>query len=186
MISISPQGQLSFDILILQKYLVIARRIDYNFIMKEIILRKCVHLMIDDWGNDKSRNFFHYAFAVRKNRIIEMGKNDPIMMSAKAYKLAQKFNINHWKKYPFLHAEADLLLKLDEKFYNKKTTILSLKINRHGQFRFAKPCYKCEIALLKSNLTNIMWSMTDENNLQIPLLEGTRQTSNSQQIIVSP
>lgn len=145
--------------------------IGYNLNMKEQTLDKCVRLMLDDWGQDKTRNFFHYAFAIRKNHIMEMGKNDPIMMSAKAYRLAQKFNISHWKKYPFLHAEADLLLKLDEKHYNKKTTILSLKINRHGQFRLAKPCYKCEIALQKSNLTNVVWSLTDESNLRLPLLD---------------
>lgn len=149
--------------------------------MKEQILKRCVHLMYEDWGNDKTRNFFHYAFAIRKNRIIEMGKNDPVVMSAKAYKLAQKFNIAHWKKYPFLHAEADLLLKLDEKFYNRKTTILSMKINRHGKFRMAKPCYKCEIALQKSNLMNVVWSLNDNKNLILPILgnyqEKTASTS---------
>jgi deoxycytidylate deaminase len=127
--------------------------------------------MMQDWNNDKKRAFYHYAFAIRKNRIIEMGKNDPIMTSAKAYRLAKKFNILHWQKYPFLHAEADLLIKLDEKYYNKKTTILSLKINRHGKFRLAKPCCKCEIALIRSNLTNVVWCISDENNLIMPILE---------------
>ena len=140
--------------------------------MKSVILHRCVRMMLDDWNNDKTRSFFHYAFAIRKNHIIEMGKNDPIMMNAKAFHLAQKFNIAHWKKYPFLHAEADLMLKLDEKYYNRKTTLLSMKINRHGQFRLAKPCYKCEIALVKSNLTNVVWSLNDENNLSVPLLDG--------------
>lgn len=138
--------------------------------MKEQTLHRCVRMMLDDWGNDKTRNFFHYAFAIRKNRIIEMGKNDPIVMSAKAFRLAKKFNIEHWKKYPFLHAEADLLLKLDEKYYNKKTTILSIKINRHGQFRLAKPCYKCQIALDKSNLTNVMWSLSDDEYRTVPII----------------
>jgi hypothetical protein len=134
------------------------------------MLKKCVQIMLADWNNNKSRSYFHYAFAIRKNRIIDMGKNNPVSMSAKAYKLAQKFNIEHWKKYPFLHAEADLLIKLDPKYCHKKTTILSLKINRHGCFRLAKPCYKCEIALLKYNLTNVMWSLTDETNSAIPML----------------
>jgi deoxycytidylate deaminase len=139
--------------------------------MKPQIVKKCVQLMMQDWNNDKKRAFYHYAFAIRKNRIIEMGKNDPIMTSAKAYRLAKKFNIQHWQKYPFLHAEADLLIKLDEKYYNKKTTILSLKINRHGKFRLAKPCCKCEIALIRSNLTNVVWCISDENNLIMPILE---------------
>lgn len=138
--------------------------------MKPQIVKKCVQLMMQDWNNDKKRAFYHYAFAIRKNRIIEMGKNDPIMTSAKAYRLAKKFNILHWQKYPFLHAEADLLIKLDEKYYNKKTTILSLKINRHGKFRLAKPCCKCEIALIRSNLTNVVWCISDENNLIMPIL----------------
>jgi hypothetical protein len=138
--------------------------------MKPQIVKKCVQLMMQDWNNDKKRAFYHYAFAIRKNRIIEMGKNDPIMTSAKAYRLAKKFNIQHWQKYPFLHAEADLLIKLDEKYYNKKTTILSLKINRHGKFRLAKPCCKCEIALMRSNLTNVVWCLSDDNNLTLPIL----------------
>ncbi len=140
--------------------------------MNDYLLDKCVKIMLEDWDGNKALPFYHYAFAIRKNRIIEMGRNNPIMMSAKAYKLARKFNITHWKKYPFLHAEADLMLRLDQKFYNKKTTILSMKINRHGQFRLAKPCYKCEIALTKSNLTNVMWTLTDEQNKKLPDLSG--------------
>lgn len=135
--------------------------------MNDYLLEKCVKIMMDDWDGENSRSFFHYAFAIRKNRIIEMGKNNPIMTSAKAYRLAIKYNIKHWQKYPFLHAEADLLLRLNPKYCHKRTSILSLKINRHGKFRLAKPCYKCEIALFKSNLTNVYWSLTDENNSKV-------------------
>lgn len=141
--------------------------------MNDYLLEKCVKIMLEDWDGDKSLSYYHYAFAIRRNKIIEMGRNNPIIMSPKAYRLAQKFNIEHWKKYPFLHAEADLLLKLDPKHYHKRTTILSLKINRHGHFRLAKPCYKCEIALSRSNLTNVMWSLTDETDLSIPVLDST-------------
>jgi len=141
--------------------------------MNDYLLDKCVKIMLGDWSGKNTLPFYHYAFAIRKNRIIEMGRNNPIMTSAKAYRLAVKFNIKHWQKYPFLHAEADLLLKLNQEYYNKKTTVLSLKINRHGQFRLAKPCYKCEIALYKSNLTNIIWSLTDdENSKKLPELSG--------------
>jgi hypothetical protein len=141
--------------------------------MNQYHLEKCVKIMMEDWDGETSRPFYHYAFAIRKNRILAIGKNNPIMTSAKAYRLAKRFNIEHWQKYPFLHAEADLLLKLDEKHHSKRTTILSLKINRHGRFRLAKPCYKCEIALSRSNLTNVMWSLTDEKNLYMPILDST-------------
>lgn len=141
--------------------------------MNQYILQRCVRIMLADWNNKKERPFYHYAFAIRKNKIIAMGKNNPIMTSAKAYRLAMKFNIKHWQKYPFLHAEAALLLKLDEKHYNKRTTILSLKINRHGQFRLAKPCYKCQIALDALGLTKVYWCLTDEDNRPLPILEGT-------------
>jgi hypothetical protein len=123
-------------------------------------------------------HFFTMHLQLEKITSSRWAKNDPIMMSAKAFRLAQKFNIAHWKKYPFLHAEADLMLKLDEKYYNKKTTLLSMKINRHGQFRLAKPCYKCEIALFKSNLTNVVWSLNDDDNLPIPLLDSYLLTAN--------
>lgn len=141
--------------------------------MNDYMLARCIRIMMADWANKKERSFYHYAFAIRKNRIIAMGKNNPIMTSAKAFRLAKKFRILHWQKYPFLHAEADLLLKLDEKYYNKRTTILSLKINRHGQFRLAKPCYKCQIALDALGLTKIFWSLTDEENRTLPILDGT-------------
>ena len=82
--------------------------------MNQYHLEKCVKIMMEDWDGETSRPFYHYAFAIRKNRILAIGKNNPIMTSAKAYRLAKRFNIEHWQKYPFLHAEADLLLKLDE------------------------------------------------------------------------
>ncbi len=138
--------------------------------MNQYHLEKCVKIMMEDWDGETSRPFYHYAFAIRKNRILAIGKNNPIMTSAKAYRLAKRFNIEHWQKYPFLHAEADLLLKLDEKYHSKRTTILSLKINRHGRFRLAKPCYKCQIALDALSLTKIYWCLSDTNNLHLPLL----------------
>ena len=44
--------------------------------MKEIALKRALRLMRQEWKQDKSRASFHYAFAIRKSRIVAFGKNN--------------------------------------------------------------------------------------------------------------
>ena len=44
-------------------------------------------------------------------------------------------------------AECDVISQIDEKYDKKELIILSLRINRTGQFRLAKPCVNCQKTL---------------------------------------
>lgn len=126
--------------------------------MKENILKQCVKILFRDWNHDKSRERFHYAFAIKKNQIIAIGKNQPNYFSNKIYELAKLYNVKKWLLYPYPHAESDLITKLPEDVKTKHIEILSLRINRHGQFRLAKPCMHCQQLLDGIGINKITWS----------------------------
>ena len=126
--------------------------------MKLHIINKCVQMAIADWAGDSSRPTFHYTFAVRKNKIVCVGKAQPESPSLVVSKLARIYNIEKWKQYPYFHSESYLISKIDPKYINKQLEILNLRINRHGEFRFCKPCLNCQKMLDSLNITKISWT----------------------------
>lgn len=145
--------------------------------MKEHILVKCAKILIKDWAGNKARPTFHYAFAIKKNKIIAIGKNKPDFPSQLAAKLARLYKIEKWVRYPYLHAETDLLQQLQPDEISKQIEILNLRINRHGQFRFCKPCINCQKVLDTHNLHKISWSKNlPEDNPKIIMIDGYQQT----------
>jgi len=138
--------------------------------MKEHTIKQCVKILLNDWDNDKSKPRFHYAFAIRKNKIIAIGKNKPEYPSYKVLNLAYTYDIEKWKNYPFFHAESDLITKLPEEFKPKQLEILSIRINRHGQFRMAKPCKNCQKLLDEIGIQKVMWSCNDSEDKSYDLL----------------
>tara|TARA_B110000438_G_C15778188_1_gene635048 strand:- start:1273 stop:1776 length:504 start_codon:yes stop_codon:yes gene_type:complete len=67
----------------------------------------------------------------------------------------KKINICH-KKDCSSHAEEELIKKINRKFYqNKKVTDISLysiRINKQGEIKCAKPCLNCINCILKSRI----------------------------------
>ena len=126
--------------------------------MKNSTIQQCVKILLQDWNNNQSRPTFHYAFAIKKNRIIEIGKNNPNYPSFKALNLGRTYNIEKWKNFPYLHAESDLITKLQKDEINRHLEILSIRINRHGEFRLAKPCQNCQNLLSQLNIQKVSWS----------------------------
>jgi deoxycytidylate deaminase len=126
--------------------------------MKESTIQQCIRILLRDWKKDQSRPTYHYAFAIKKNRIIAVGKNKPEYPSKKAFVLGRTYNIKKWYMFPYLHAESDLITKLNSYDINRHLELLSLRINRHGEFRLAKPCHNCQKLLDQLNVTKITWS----------------------------
>jgi len=126
--------------------------------MKRSVVNRCLDMLFHDWDGNKHRPNYHYAFAIRKNKILEVGRNKPDWQDVKALYLARSFGIEKWENYPYLHAESDLIIKLDDKYKNHKTEILSIRINRHGRFKLAKPCINCQKMLDGIGITKIVWS----------------------------
>jgi len=145
--------------------------------MKAHIIHKCVHKVIADWAGDSSRPTFHYTFAIRKNKIIAYGKAQPESPSIIVSKLARIYKIEKWKQYPYFHSESYLVSKIDPKYLNKQLEILNLRINRHGEFRFSKPCHNCQKMLDSLNIKKISWSINlPEDDKKIIILDGYQKT----------
>ena len=138
--------------------------------MKENTVKQCIKIMLNDWDFNKTRPRFHYAFAIRKNKIIAIGKNKPEFPSQKVLNLAYAYDIEKWKNYPFFHAESDLITKLPNDIKPKNIEILSFRINRHAQFRMAKPCKNCQKLLDEFGIQKIYWSCNDSEDKSHDLL----------------
>lgn len=143
--------------------------------MKESIIHRCLKLLLRDWKRDQSRASFHYAFAIKKNKIIAIGKNKPENPSIKAQNLANEYNIKKWKEFPYLHAESDLITKINKDDINRHLDILSLRINRHGEFRLAKPCINCQSLLDQLDINKIHWSCTSPEHKKTNLILNCQQ-----------
>ena len=142
--------------------------------MKPGILNRCINILYRDWAGNKHRPSYHFAFAIKKNKILAVGRNKPDHESNKALQLGRLYGIEKWNTYPFLHAESDLITRLDPEYQNHKTEILSLRINRHGRFKLAKPCVNCQKMLDEIGITKVVWSCNLEDEVPNDLILGSQ------------
>ncbi len=149
--------------------------------MKNNVLKQCVKILFRDWNHDRSRERFHYAFAIKKNQIVAIGKNQPDYFSNKILELAKIYNVKKWLKYPFPHAESDVVTRLPSDIKPKQIEILSLRINRHGQFRLAKPCVHCQQLLDGMGIQKITWSCNDSEYWGNELIVQSKHKINIEQ-----
>lgn len=109
----------------------------------------------------QSKNkFFHFAFGFKKNKLLAIGQNNPEKTHTKAFLLDQKFNqgLPH-RRYPYLHAETDLISKMWGKYYiDESITIIVIRLNKHGKFRCSKPCTRCYNIINALGVKNLIWS----------------------------
>lgn len=143
--------------------------------MKRGIVDRCLEMLYRDWDGNTHRPNYHYAFAIKKNKILAVGKNKPDWQDIKALYLARSFGIEKWENYPYLHAESDLITRLDEEYKNNKTQILSIRINRHGRFKLAKPCVNCQKMLDGIGITKVVWSCNLEDDSPNDLILRSQQ-----------
>ena len=106
----------------------------------------------------KSKNkIFHFAFGFKKSKLIAIGQNNPDKTHTKALKLSQKFNTNI--KYPYLHAETDLVSRLWGKCrIDNRLRVVVLSLNHNGELRNSKPCQRCRKILTALDVTKLWWS----------------------------
>ena len=131
--------------------------------MEELAIKRALRIMFREWKQDKSRASFHYAFALRKSKVVAIGKNNISDGSRTALKIGRSLNINKWKEYPYLHAECDVINQIKDKYSPNEIIIISLRINRTGQYRLAKPCQHCQKVLDILGYYNVWWSLTNED-----------------------
>jgi tRNA(Arg) A34 adenosine deaminase TadA len=131
--------------------------------MEELAIKRALRIMFREWKQDNSRASFHYAFALRKSKVVAIGKNNISDGSRTALKIGRSLNINKWKEYPYLHAECDVINQIKDKYSPNEIIIISLRINRTGQYRLAKPCQHCQKVLDILGYYNVWWSLTNED-----------------------
>ena len=102
---------------------------------------------------------YHFAFGWCKNTLLAIGQNRPNAPSGRALKFAKKFNNTQAIKYPFLHAEVDLISRLWGRFYiNSKLKVVVIRLNRFGELQNSKPCTNCSSILNALDVNKVWWS----------------------------
>jgi deoxycytidylate deaminase len=103
---------------------------------------------------DKSHR--HFAFIFLRNKLLSIGQNNMESTSVFTYKMGQKFNVEHNKKFPYIHAEIDAISRLWGKTHiGPRMTLVSLRLDKHGEYRRSKPCVHCSKVLDSLGLTVI-------------------------------
>ena len=92
--------------------------------MEELAVKRALRLMSQEWKQDKSRASFHYAFAIKKSKVVAIGKNNISDGSRTALQIGRSLNINKWKEYPYLHAECDVISQIKDKYHPKEIVII--------------------------------------------------------------
>lgn len=104
--------------------------------------------------------FFHFAFGYKKSKLLGIGQNNPEKTHTQALILARRFNID--TKYPYLHAETDLISRIWGKHYiDSSLKIVLVRLNKRGELRNSKPCLKCQQILDALEIDKVFWSINN-------------------------
>jgi hypothetical protein len=91
-------------------------------------------------------------------------------------RIGRSLNIDKWKEYPYIHAECDVISQLDQRYDKRDLIILSLRINRTGQFRLAKPCVNCQKTLDILGYNNVWWSLSSDDKSNKLILTNEKES----------
>ena len=129
--------------------------------MQEKIIKRAIKLSYERFKPNKFQKRYHFAVAFQGNKPILVSQNNPVKVSAKAYKMGQMFNIQTYKKFPFVHAESHLISNLLDKYnyISQNWSVVVLRINRQGRMLLSKPCINCEKILRAVDLKKVYWSI---------------------------
>ncbi len=107
---------------------------------------------------------FHFAFAWKRGHMLAIGQNHTYNPKAVAYRYAKRFGDLDKIKYPYLHAEIDMIDKLwGRLIINRVIKVVSLRINSLGELQNAKPCSSCAKVLSQLQINRIWYSNEDGN-----------------------
>lgn len=136
------------------------------------IIKRAIRLSYARFCPNDYQRRYHFAIAFNCNKPIIIAQNNPTKISHKAYQIGKQFNIKHYQRYPYAHAESHLVSKLLNT-YNAIDTNLSivvLRFNKQGKILLSKPCKNCQKILDALGLKKVYWSIDEqtfgcENNL---------------------
>ncbi len=111
------------------------------------------------YARRKKYQTFHFAFAWKRGTMIDFGQNNIAQPHAAALNFARMFGIRDQIKYPYLHAEVDLIGKLwGNIVIDRKVKIVSLRLNVNEELCNAKPCMGCSSALSQLGVHRVWYS----------------------------
>ena len=78
---------------------------------------------------------------------------------SKVLKLAKRFKVGHFQKFPNLHAEIDAISKiLGKRHLTGREKLVIIRLRRDGSTGLAKPCRDCQTILDALGITEIWYS----------------------------
>jgi hypothetical protein len=108
---------------------------------------------------------FHLTFAVKKGRILKIGRNNYNKQhNAKRfgeYKAFKTSNVES-KYIPCIHSECDVFRKLNLDSWSG-IEVVNVRLNNKGNLRFAMPCKNCINVLNYFQPKRIFYSTSDGN-----------------------
>lgn len=125
------------------------------------IINRAIKLSYARFSPNIYQRRYHFAIAFSCNKPVAIAQNNPIKINHKAYQIGKQFNVKHYQRYPYVHAESHLISKLLDT-YNAIDTNLSivvLRINRQGKILLSKPCENCQKILDSVGLHKVYWSI---------------------------
>jgi hypothetical protein len=127
------------------------------------ILKTAIKLSYERFVPNQFQRRYHFAIAFDGNKPICISQNNPIKVNAKAFKMGQRFNIQTYKEFPFVHAESHLISKLLDRYntVHSNWSIIVVRIGRDGRMRLSKPCENCAKILSAVGLNDVYWSVGD-------------------------
>ena len=129
------------------------------------LIKRAIKLSFDRFNTNPYQRRYHFAVAFDVNKPIEIAQNDPIKINHKAYRMGKRFKLDHYQKYPYIHAESHLVSKLLDRYNTIRTdwSLVVLRINRQGKILLSKPCENCQKILDAVGLSKVYWSI-DKNH----------------------
>jgi hypothetical protein len=127
-------------------------------------LDRAIKMAYDRFEPNRLHRCYHFAIAFDGNKPLAIAQNNPVKMSAKAKRIGQKFNVQTYIDFPFLHSETNLICKLYQEYgyiYSGWKMVI-IRIGRSGKMMISKPCNNCQTVLDKVYWnSNIYWSVDD-------------------------
>lgn len=100
---------------------------------------------------------WHVAAIFRRKKLVSVGYNEYITDPKVKY-LGNRYNIPHYKKFNYLHAETSAILNVWGKIHlNHKYTICVVRLSKDNQLQYSKPCPHC-MAIIQALEMKVLWS----------------------------
>jgi hypothetical protein len=127
-------------------------------------LDRAMKIAYDRYTPNHQHRCSHFAIAFDGNKPLAIAQNNPIKMNAKAKRMGEKFNVQTYIDFPFLHSETNLICKLYQEYgcINSSWKMVVIRIGRSGKMMISKPCNNCQTILNKVYwIDNVYWSVDD-------------------------